>query len=193
MKKLSKKDKHTSKKVSKYLTQLRYQLGALVNHYPVKVTLSSGLKLVLSPIKASDIKDLLTIERIVYSGQLLWTKNIFLNELNQTNPHLYVKAQVENETVAFIGVRFKGSDAHVANLAVLPHYQHQGIASLLLSRVEKIARYYRCETLSLEVRQSNLAAQRLYRSLGFRSQRVLNGYYFDNNENGVYMEKDLIA
>lgn len=160
---------------------------------PQQKVLDNGQKVRLTMVKAEDIKDLLTIERIVYRGQLLWTKNIFLSELNQPTPHLYLKAEANGEIVAFIGARFEKKDAHIANLAVLPSYQNQGIASLLLARIEKVARYYRCETLSLEVRQSNLSAQRLYRSLGFHSQRVLESYYFDNNENGVYMEKDLGA
>lgn len=49
----------------------------------------------------------------------------------------------------------------------------------------------RCDTLSLEVRMSNQDAQRLYRKLGFQSNKVKKGYYTQTNEDGLEMIKYL--
>lgn len=181
----------TLSRVDNYVAKIHHHVGQKIMKKPLCRKLSNGLEVSLSLIDTSDIPQLLAIERCVYHGNLLWTKDIFLSELNQKQPHLYMKAQVAHRTIAFIGARFCFGDAHVANLAVLPDFQNQGIARLLLDQVEKWARYYHCHHMSLEVRQSNLSAQRLYRSYGFCSQRVLDHYYFDNDENGIYMEKEI--
>lgn len=191
MKKRKKIGYHTLKRVDNYVAKMHQHFGQGLMKKTVHRRLDNGKEVFLSPIMPDDIPQLLAIERCVYHGNLLWTKDIFLSELNQSQPHLYVKVQFNRQIIAFIGARFCLGDAHIANLAVLPAYQKQGIASLLLRQVEKWARFYGCQYLSLEVRQSNLAAQRLYRAYGFHSQRVLEHYYFDNDENGVYMEKEI--
>ena len=45
--------------------------------------------------------------------------------------------------------------------------------------------------LTLEVRQSNIAAQGLYRKYGFEEIGVRKRYYSDNNEDAVIMTKNL--
>lgn len=42
--------------------------------------------------------------------------------------------------------------------------------------------FYRVDEYYLEVRASNEAAVRLYEKLGFRSVRVLRGYYLDGED-----------
>ncbi len=45
--------------------------------------------------------------------------------------------------------------------------------------------------MTLEVREQNLAAQALYRKLGFDVQGLLPRYYGDTDENAFVMKKDL--
>ena len=71
------------------------------------------------------------------------------------------------------------------NVAVDPTQRRRGIATAmigsLLSRVERDAQ------LTLEVRQSNSGAIRLYESFGFRSAGVRRRYYQDNGEDALVM------
>jgi ribosomal-protein-alanine N-acetyltransferase len=41
--------------------------------------------------------------------------------------------------------------------------------------------------MTLEVRESNVAAQQLYRKYGFTTVTTRKGYYSDNNENALVM------
>jgi ribosomal-protein-alanine N-acetyltransferase len=66
-----------------------------------------------------------------------------------------------------------------------PTQRRRGIATAmirsLLSRVERDAQ------LTLEVRQSNAGAIRLYEGFGFRSAGVRRRYYQDNGEDALVM------
>jgi ribosomal protein S18 acetylase RimI-like enzyme len=57
--------------------------------------------------------------------------------------------------------------AHLAQLAVAPRFQRQGIARQLLARVRERLTHLGFDTLSLMVSGANERALRLYRSLGF--------------------------
>ena len=53
----------------------------------------------------------------------------------------------------------------------------------IFERAQKLG----AEWLTLEVRVSNLAAQRLYEKYGFRPAGIRRRYYSDNNEDAIIM------
>lgn len=53
------------------------------------------------------------------------------------------------------------------DLAVLPEHRGRGVGRLLLATIEAAARAMGCCKLTLEVRDDNRTAQRLYRALGY--------------------------
>ncbi|KUK40087.1 MAG: [ribosomal protein S18]-alanine N-acetyltransferase [Synergistaceae bacterium] len=67
----------------------------------------------------------------------------------------------------------------VMNLAVLPEYRRQGVASQLLLAMEEMAKLWGCKEMALEVRESNYGAQALYARFGFYKARRLGRYYSD--------------
>jgi [ribosomal protein S18]-alanine N-acetyltransferase len=75
---------------------------------------------------------------------------------------------------------------HVMNIAVDPSHRRQGIATELLAalyaRVDDPAARY-----TLEVRQSNHSAIRLYEREGFRAAGLRRRYYQDNGEDALIM------
>lgn len=146
---------------------------------------------VVRPITHDDIVSLLRLEREIYHGVLQWSKLTFERELNNPGPHLYLLVEHHQEVIAFIGVRLQQREAHITNLAVSPHYRHQGIASALMCRAERYAKRHRCKTMTLEVRITNFVAKRFYRRRQYKTKRILHHYYIDNYEDGVVMEKEL--
>ena len=138
-------------------------------------------------VKYSDIKRLIAIQREVYEGQVPWGRTAFLEELNGTKPILYLVAEHEGEIIGFIGVRFENGDGHITNVAIVKAYQNLGLGHYFFREAEKVARQNDYESLSLDVRNSNLDAQRLYRRLGFVTQRVKPDYYRNNNEDALDM------
>jgi len=78
-------------------------------------------------------------------------------------------------------------EAHITTFAVHPDARRQRIGERLLQRLFEIAHEMNAEWLTLEVRASNLAAQRLYEKYGFRRAGVRRRYYSDNNEDALIM------
>jgi len=64
---------------------------------------------------------------------------------------------------------------------------------LLLTRVLLAARQQSLTRVTLEVRKSNLPAQKLYESLGFVTSGLRKGYYSDDGEDALAMTLELVT
>lgn len=84
-------------------------------------------------------------------------------------------------------------EAHVTNVAVHPAYRRRGIGEGIVCRLLERARLEGARLVSLEVRRSNLVAQKLYRKLGFRVVGVRPHYYGDDGEDAFLMEARIPA
>ncbi|MBO0439724.1 ribosomal protein S18-alanine N-acetyltransferase [Candidatus Enterococcus ikei] len=155
--------------------------------YDEKIVAISEQEYFVRAIVFDDIKDLLSIEREVYAGELPWTKTAFLVELQSSDPHLYLLIQKDGQTIGFIGCRIFGKDAHITNVAVSTKHQGNGIGSFLIREIQQFAKVNNCETISLEVRLSNKNAQRVYRQLGFVSNTIKPEYYTEDKEDALEM------
>jgi ribosomal-protein-alanine N-acetyltransferase len=78
-------------------------------------------------------------------------------------------------------------EAHIATLAVHPDYRGRRIARRLVKVALKEAILRGMNQATLEVRANNLAAQNLYRQLGFEIVGNRPRYYRDNNEDALIM------
>jgi ribosomal-protein-alanine N-acetyltransferase len=78
-------------------------------------------------------------------------------------------------------------ELHLLEIATHPEMRRRGVARNLLLALLEQARSLHARLLLLEVRRSNEAAIRLYRSLGFRTTGVRRGYYADNSEDALEM------
>ena len=74
------------------------------------------------------------------------------------------------------------AEREILNLAVAPHFQRRGIATILMKKQLTLRAAY-----FLEVRQSNIAAQTLYRALGFVEVGQRAAYYQEPLETAIVM------
>ena len=58
--------------------------------YHAKLVSFNALDYLVREIFPTDMKELLRIERVVYEGDLPWTRSIFLSELYSKKAHLYL-------------------------------------------------------------------------------------------------------
>ena len=91
--------------------------------------------------------------------------------------------------VAYCSFQTVVDEMHIHNLAVAPEVQGRGLGRRLLDLALGIGARRGAERALLEVRQSNWAAQRLYRSLGFQGVAVRRGYYTHPSEDALILEK----
>jgi ribosomal-protein-alanine N-acetyltransferase len=134
------------------------------------------------------------IEEEVYP--VPWTFNFF-RIIFHMNENLFLVA-VQDEriigyTVGEIEVMGRRDDprkaGHILNIAVRKEYQGRGVGTMLLDEVEKRFRGKGADVAYLEVRESNVNAQQLYRHRGYQYVRTAEGYYGD--EDGYIMSKRL--
>jgi ribosomal-protein-alanine N-acetyltransferase len=103
-------------------------------------------------------------------------------------------APASNEhLLGFIGVWLMVGEAHIVTVAVRNEYRRMGIGERLLIAGVELAQEYDQELLTLEVRASNEAAQRLYEKYGFDQAGLRVRYYSDNHEDAVIMTTPPIA
>jgi len=95
--------------------------------------------------------------------------------------------------IGFSGIWVLADEAHITNIAVREQYQRQGIGELLLISTIDLARERKASTMTLEVRASNYAAQKLYSKYGFTQVGLRRGYYLDNREDAVLMSTESIT
>ena len=145
----------------------------------------------LRGLREGDLEAVHRIERSSYPTP--WSMNFFRLMANM-NPGLFIVATVDEELVGYtVGEvdtrRNDGKVGHVMNVAVDSRHRDRGVGTMLMEELE--ARFLRLGATAayLEVRESNVDAQRLYSRRGYVYLRKIEGYYGD--EDGLVMTKTL--
>lgn len=139
----------------------------------------------ITKFRRRHLRRVLSIETRVYPRP--WSASLFLSELAQRSTRSYIVARFEGEVVGYAGMMFTGLETHITNIAVDPTFHGRKVGSRLLLTLitEAIARG--AETVSLEVRVSNLAAQSMYEKFGFVVVGTRTGYYIETKEDAFVM------
>lgn len=93
----------------------------------------------------------------------------------------YVVAQSDSGMVGYAGAQMQADVGHILTVAVEPGRRRQGIARRLLEHLVAWCAEQGAGAMTLEVRESNLAAQRLYERLGFEAVGTRPRYYRDED------------
>ena len=92
-----------------------------------------------------------------------------------------------DEVTGFIEAQIIADEIHLYDVAVAPDHRREGIAKAL---IEALAREL-FNVILLEVRESNLAARRLYEACGFSIDGVRKNYYQAPLEDAILMSRKL--
>lgn len=101
---------------------------------------------------------------------------------------ILICAFCNNEAAGFICGAFAADQSDIVSIAVCPEYRRMGIADSLIAEFENALPDI-TESIFLEVRESNSAAQTLYMKHGFEKISVRKNYYEMPDENAVIMRK----
>ena len=82
-------------------------------------------------------------------------------------------------------------EAELRNMAVAPAHQRQGVGRGLLAEGRRRLSEQGVRRIYLEVRASNISAQRLYYSAGFGLRSRRTDYYNDPREDGLLLSLEL--
>jgi ribosomal-protein-alanine N-acetyltransferase len=135
------------------------------------------------------LDELIAIEHAAFTNP--WTREMYVAELqNRDVAACYLARDRSGRAVGFCSFWLVVDELHVNNLAVLPDARRQGVASALLTRVLADAAGRGARRATLEVRRSNVEAQRLYERFGFHISNVRTRYYSQPVEDALVLWKD---
>ena len=138
---------------------------------------------IIRKMTLADMDQVMIMERLCFT--LPWPRGAFEGELTQNAMARYLVAEIDGHVAGYAGIWLIFDEGHITNIAVHPDFQRRGVASALLQRILSNAKACRIESCTLEVRRSNLAAQKLYEKYGFLPEGVRKGYYTDNKEDAL--------
>jgi len=144
--------------------------------------------IVICPMTASDLDEVLAIEVASYPRP--WQTPHFLDELAAPHSFPLTAFDQEGKVAGYICPMSLLDEGHILNVAVRNDCRGRGVGRLLVERAVDECRARGAETVSLEVRPSNVAALTLYRSLDFREAGRRKNYY-ENGEDAILMECQL--
>lgn len=143
---------------------------------------------IIEPMKAEHIPEISEIERLCFS--LPWSESALRDELDNVNAH-FLTALTFGRVSGYIGVIEICGEADITNVAVHPDFRRMGIGKMLLDTAEKQATERKCESITLEVRESNEPAISLYSGNGYSPIGIRKNFYEKPTENAVLMTKQL--
>lgn len=142
-------------------------------------------RLNIAPMDFRHLGEVLQIEKQSFPAP--WTRSMFIEGISRGKMACYLVALIKKKVVGYGGLEFLGREGHITNMAVAPDWRRDGIASRLLVRFFKLALDRGAKRLVLEVRESNVAAHRLYQKFGFRKLGVHKNYYSDTGESALIL------
>ena len=148
----------------------------------------------LETATGDDVEALLALERLCFSQP--WTARNFRDAMADPERRLllvlrgpFAPGDPGRGVLAYCSFQNVVDEMHIHNLAVAPAVQGRGLGRRLLELALALGARRGAERALLEVRQSNWAALRLYRSLGFHGVAVRRGYYTHPSEDALILEK----
>lgn len=143
-----------------------------------------GSDLSIEIMSPADLDAVMGIDRLCFPSP--WLADAFITEIGNRSAR-YLVARLANQIVGYGGAWAISDEAHITTLAVSPRYRRQKVGERLLIALVDEAISRRAHRISLEVREGNYAARRLYQKYGFVDAERSPNYYLDNGEDALIM------
>ncbi len=133
-----------------------------------------------------DLKQAAAIEAACF--QEPWSLEVLASGLNK-EWNLYLAAEVDGQLAGYGAACVIAGEGEIQRIAVLDAYRRQGHGRKLLDALVVACRGRGARAMTLEVRESNEPAIRLYFAAGFRIEAQRKDYYRNPREDALIMWK----
>jgi len=145
-------------------------------------------KISVRNIKTTDLPQIYALEQTSFKQPY---SSSYICTLAVLNAETFLVAESGRKIAGYAIATIEGEAGHIISIAVHPEYRNRKIGTeLMLKLIEKL-KLLGVSTIRLEVQRSNIAAQEMYKKLGFKSTHTLKNYYADG-EDGIVMIKRLM-
>jgi len=132
-----------------------------------------------------DIPAVVELDKLSFT--LPWPERSFRFEITENPASRCWVFEDDKKIVGMIVAWMLVDEAHVATIATHPDHRRQGIARKLLTYALRYMSKEGAVTSFLEVRESNHAAQEMYRKFGYEAVGRRKRYYKDTDEDAILM------
>ncbi len=142
--------------------------------------------MIIRKMEEKDIEEVSSIDRICFPN-VKPPINYRAEFENKIATYFVAEETDSSSLVAFGGYWRFYDEADIITIATLPDYRRQHIASSILRDLLDSSLASGATYITLEVRASNIPAQKLYEKFGFQVDGIRKKYYIDNQEDAVLM------
>jgi len=135
------------------------------------------------PLRYEHLRQMAQIEQEAFDQP--WSERMFIPEVEDENAYYLVGVRGD-EVICYGGFHKVLDEAHVTNIAVRADSRGRGIGTLLMSELIARARLMGVKYMTLEVRDNNENAIKLYKSFGFTVEGIRKRYY-NNSRDALIM------
>ena len=135
----------------------------------------------------ADLIAVAEIEKLIFS--IPWSVQAFKDSLYNDNT-IYFVATEDDVVIGYCGMYISFEEGNITNVAVDSACRRKGVAQKLLNKLITMATQKGVNNIFLEVRETNVAAIKLYEHLGFREAGIRRNFYEKPTENAIIMWKN---
>ncbi len=147
-------------------------------------------RLILRPMTLADVDSVTALDQRAF-GESGWSRRHFVGEITESPISVFYvligSEEAEQSLWGYFGAWHIVDQLQLCTFAVDLELHGQGLGSVLLNCVFRLAQRLNCEVIQLEVRESNTTARTLYRSRGFQEDAVRRNFYSKPKEDGILM------
>jgi ribosomal-protein-alanine acetyltransferase len=150
-----------------------------------------GMRYDVRPLSVSHLEECWRLDQRCFVDGEAYSRETFEYLLTAPEAVSYRATTAAGSMVGFvIGLVEPDHTGHITTVGVAPDHRRRQLAKRLMAEVEKGFRHRNVRIVRLEVRSLNIAAQKLYESLGYTVTQRLPKYY-SNGGDGLLMLKSL--
>ncbi|CDO04136.1 ribosomal-protein-alanine N-acetyltransferase [Oceanobacillus picturae] len=142
-------------------------------------------EITIRKMEIADVDQVMEVERVSFTTP--WTTDIFYQEIVDNQYAYYYVIEWNGRIVGYVGTWVVLEDAQVTNIAIMPELRGNKLGEKLFQYMLLQVKLIGATRLSLEVRESNIPAQKLYRKFGLVPGGIRKNYYTDNQEDAIVM------
>ncbi len=132
----------------------------------------------------ADIPRVAELEKLIFTDP--WSEKVYRETFTIPGVEYVVVCDDDTqEIIGAAGVRNIVGTGEITNVMLLPAYRGQGFGKRMLEELLKRGRALGANDFTLEVRESNTVAIKLYEALGFESAGKRPGFYSNPAEDAV--------
>lgn len=138
------------------------------------------VEFIITQAEISDSEQIADIEKDCFSSP--WSLVQVKEEISKENV-IFIVAKTDNTVLGYISGQMILDEFYISNIAVKEAYRKNHIGSKLIETIISMLKTKNCVFATLEVRESNLNARKIYEKYGFSCLGIRRDFYSAPKEN----------